>query len=148
VLLPTARSGLVTAVILGAARAVGETSPVLLTAGVTDNMNLNPFKDPMTSLPLLAFEGVQSSQSAERARGFGAAATLLFLVLVLFAVARILGGRGAGDLSARGQRQRARQSRQDASRFAARLQQFDLTTPMHHVAPRQADPPTPGGPAQ
>ena len=35
VLLPTARSGLATAVILGAARAIGETSPVLLTAGAT-----------------------------------------------------------------------------------------------------------------
>ena len=34
VVLPTARSGLATAVILGVARGIGETAPVLLTAGL------------------------------------------------------------------------------------------------------------------
>ena len=52
VVLPTARSGLVTAVILGTARGIGETSPVLLTSGVTAVMNVNPFSGPMISLPL------------------------------------------------------------------------------------------------
>ena len=36
VVLPTARPGLATALILGIARGVGETSPVLLTSGVAD----------------------------------------------------------------------------------------------------------------
>ncbi|MGE3621348.1 MAG: PstA family ABC transporter permease, partial [Acidimicrobiia bacterium] len=45
VVLPTARSGLATSIILGVARGVGETSPVLLTAGFTSTMNLNPLKD-------------------------------------------------------------------------------------------------------
>jgi len=120
VLLPTSRSGLVTAVILGAARAVGETSPVLLTAGVTLNINANPFSAPMMSLPLEAFVGVQSSQAVERARGFGAAATLLVLVLLLFAIARVVGGRSAGDPSARQQRRHAHRSRADFGRIYAR----------------------------
>jgi phosphate transport system permease protein len=42
VVLPTARSGLVTAVLLGVARVIGETSPVLLTAGFTNELNGNP----------------------------------------------------------------------------------------------------------
>ena len=49
VVLPTARSGLTTAVILGTARGVGETSPVLLTAGVTASLNTNPLDGPMIS---------------------------------------------------------------------------------------------------
>jgi phosphate transport system permease protein len=95
VLLPTARSGLMTAVILGTARAIGETSPVLLTAGVNGYMNLNPFKDPMMSLPLMAYTSVQSSQDNQVARGFGAAATLVVLVVALFVTARLIGGRPA-----------------------------------------------------
>lgn len=120
VLLPTSRSGLATAVILGAARAIGETSPVLLTAGFTPSLNANPFKGPMVSLPLEAFEAVQSPEPAMIARGFGAAATLLILVLVLFAVARAIGGRGAGQLSRRQQRRRNAASARDNARFASR----------------------------
>jgi len=120
VTLPTARSGLATAVILGAARAIGETSPVLLTAGVTGYVNANPLHGPMMSLPLLAYLQVQSPEPAEIARGFGAASTLLVLVLVLFAIARVIGGRGAGQLTARQQRRRAAASRRDLARYGRR----------------------------
>jgi phosphate transport system permease protein len=54
------------------------------------------------------------------ARGFGAGAVLLALVLVLFAVARVFGGRAAGELSARAQRNRARDSQRDVARFTDR----------------------------
>jgi phosphate transport system permease protein len=115
--LPTARSGLATAVILGTARAIGETSPVLLTAGATYSVNFNPFSGPMMSLPLLAFQSVQSPFPAEITRGFGAACTLLVLVLILFAIARTIGGRGAGQLSPRQQRRRAMGSVRDLARY-------------------------------
>ena len=46
VILPTARSGLTTAVILGTARGIGETSPVLLTAGFTQRFNADPAAGP------------------------------------------------------------------------------------------------------
>jgi phosphate transport system permease protein len=123
VLLPTARSGLTTAVILGAARAVGETAPVLLTAGVNTYLNVNPVKDPMMSLPLLVYTRVQSSQDNDVARAFGAASVLLVLVLLLFAIARVIGGRGPGELTARQQRRRARRSRRDALRIYTRWEQ-------------------------
>ncbi len=47
VTLPTARSGLATAVILGIARGIGETAPVLLTAGYTGTINSDPAHNPM-----------------------------------------------------------------------------------------------------
>ncbi|MEK7662834.1 MAG: phosphate ABC transporter permease PstA, partial [Actinomycetota bacterium] len=104
VVLPTARSGLVTAVILGTARGIGETSPVLLTSGVTAVLNLNPFSGPMISLPLQVFDFVKSPEPNMVARGFGTAAVLLLVVLTLFTAARIFGGRGPGQLSVRGYR--------------------------------------------
>lgn len=120
VVLPTARSGLVTATILGTARGIGETSPVLLTSGVTAAMNINPFSGPMISLPLQVFDFVRSPEPTMVARGFGTAAVLLTLVLLLFVVARILGGRPAGELSNRQRKAVAAASKRDLQRFVAR----------------------------
>jgi phosphate transport system permease protein len=120
VTLPTARSGLATAVILGAARAIGETAPVLLTAGATGYFNFNPLNGPMMSLPLAAFTLVSSPEHTYIARGFGAATVLLALVIVLFAIARTIGGRGAGQLTSRQLRRRMAASRRDLSRYTER----------------------------
>jgi len=135
VTLPTARSGLTTAIILGTARGIGETSPVLLTAGATTFLNVNPFSGPMTSLPLTTFTFVKSPENNMIARGFGTAAVLMVLVLLLFALARAIGGRGPGVLSARQQRARVRQSRDDGYRYRAR----DLGVPASAV--RRGTPP-------
>ncbi|MFE4415011.1 phosphate ABC transporter permease PstA [Streptomyces sp. NPDC056821] len=118
VVLPTSRSGLATAVILGTARGLGETSPVLLTAGYNAAFNADPLHGPMVSLPLAAFTFVKRPDSEMIARGFGAAAVLMALVLVLFAVARVIGGRGPGQLSRRQGRRATRASRRDVDRFA------------------------------
>ncbi len=118
--LPTAKSGLTTAVILGTARGIGETSPVLLTAGFASTLNADPRSGPQVSLPLLAFELVKFPQPTMIARGFGAASILLILVLTLFFLARSIGGRGPGNLTRRQQVRRTRRSRRDAERFIAR----------------------------
>ncbi len=97
VVLPTARPGLTTAVILGTARGLGETSPVLLTAGYTTYLNLDPTQGPMVSLPLLTFSLSRSPEQVEIMRAFGAASILLALVLVLFAVARAVVSRNRGS---------------------------------------------------
>lgn len=120
VTLPTARSGLTTAIILGTARGIGETSPVLLTAGATTFLNLDPFSGPMTSLPLTTFTFVKSPEPSMIARGFGTAAVLMVVVLLLFTIARLIGGRGPGQLTARQRRRREQQSRHDDYRFRAR----------------------------
>jgi phosphate transport system permease protein len=120
VVLPTARSGLTTAVILGVARGVGETAPVLLTAGFTAAVNLNPLEGPMVSLPLATFQFVRSPQEQLVARGFATAAVLMVLVLTLFVIARIVGGRPAGAVTSREARRLGARSARDAERFAAR----------------------------
>ncbi|WP_456847111.1 phosphate ABC transporter permease PstA [Cellulomonas sp. P5_C6] len=132
VVLPTARSGLATAVILGTARGIGETSPVLLTSGVTSVMNTDPFHGPMISLPLQVFDFVRSPEPAMVARGFGAAAVLMMLVLALFGIARVIGGRGPGQLSDR-QRRRARER---SARDVARIDASHLTPPTDQEIPR------------
>lgn len=122
VVLPTARSGITTAVILGTARGIGETSPVLLTVGATAVTNLDPTGNPQMSLPLLTFQLVRTPSDAMIARGFGAAAVLMMLVLFLFVLARLIGGRIPGQLSRGQRRRRARASVRDARRFVAREQ--------------------------
>ena len=116
VLLPSSRAGLMTAIILGTARGIGETSPILLTAGYTTFYNFNPFSGPMTSLPLATFSLVKQPSDTQIARGFGAAVVLMVLVFVLFLVARILGGKGAGQLSRSGLRRARAASRRTGTR--------------------------------
>jgi len=90
VVLPTARPGLATALILGVARGIGETSPVLLTSGAADFFVVDPVGGVMNSLPLFVFSAIRSGEPRYIERGFGAASILLALVLVLFVVARLI----------------------------------------------------------
>ena len=92
VVLPTARPGLATALILGTARAVGETSPVLLTSGASTFFNANPTQDPMNSLPLFIYAAVQTGNPQMEERAYAAAAVLLVVVLTLFVIARLVAG--------------------------------------------------------
>jgi phosphate transport system permease protein len=122
VVLPTARPGLATAVILGIARGIGETAPVLLTSGFASTLNVDPTQNPMVSLPLATFEFVRSPQPALIARGFATAAVLMVLVLLLFTVARILGGRPPGYVGRRQRKRIAARSARDVRRFEARAE--------------------------
>lgn len=91
VVLPSARAGLVTAVLLGVARVIGETAPVLLTSGFTAELNGDPAHGPQVSLPLFVFTQVRYPLDNAIARAFGAALVLLVVVVVLFTTARLLG---------------------------------------------------------
>lgn len=90
VVLPTARPGLVTALILGVARGIGETSPVLITSGAASFTVTDPTSGVMNSLPLYIFSTVRSGEPIAIERAFGAATVLLILVLAAFVVARLL----------------------------------------------------------
>ena len=118
VVIPTARSGLATAVILGIARGIGEASPVLLTAGYSYYINVDPLHGPMTSLPLAALELVRTGSPIYATRAFGAASFLLVLVIILFVTARKIGGWGPGHLSEGGMRRVREASARDVARFA------------------------------
>ena len=93
VVLPTARPGLATALILGVARMVGETSPLILTSGASTFFNADPTENPMNSLPLFVYNAVASGQPAFEQRGYAAATVLLVIVLILFVLARLVARR-------------------------------------------------------
>jgi phosphate transport system permease protein len=99
VVLPTSRSGLVTAVILGVARVIGETAPLILTVGGAFIMNWNPLAGKQDSLPFFVFRLIRFPQEAQIARAWTGALVLLILVLVLFVIARAIGGRGPDNIS-------------------------------------------------
>ena len=111
VVLPTARSGLITAVILGVARVVGETAPVLVTASGSYLMNANPFNGPQEALPHFVYQlRFFYPGTGPYVRGWGAAVVLIGFVLILFTLTRLVGARGSIE---------AKQRR--AARRAARL---------------------------
>ena len=98
VVLPTARAGLFTAVILGIARVIGETAAILLLAGGNTSFNANALRGPQDALPLFVFRLVRFPQQSQIDRAWTGALVLLGIVLVLFFFARLLGGRGPGHI--------------------------------------------------
>lgn len=90
VVLPTARTGIVTAVILGIARVAGETAPLLMTAFGADKVvgPVQALHQPQSSLPLFVFQQLAQDQ---RERAWAGALALIGIVLVLFVIARIVG---------------------------------------------------------
>ena len=88
VVLPAARTGLITAAILGVSRVVGETAPLLLTALSNDQTVWNPIADPIASLPTYIFGNVSLPYPAAVTRAWGAALVLMILVAILFITVR------------------------------------------------------------
>lgn len=94
IVVPAAKSGLVTAVILGIARVAGETAPLVLVSGGGDALNFNPFKAPMGSLPFYIWKCFTFGTAESIARAWAAIFVLLITVFGLFTAARFIGGRG------------------------------------------------------
>lgn len=88
VTLPAAKSGMVTAILLGVARVVGETAPLLLTIFTNNGTNLNMFEGGMSALPTFLFLNLNEGTSGSTARAWGAALAIMIVVLILFASAR------------------------------------------------------------
>ena len=84
VVVPAAKTGIITAGILGVARVIGETAPLLLTALNNDRTVLNPFSEPIAALPTYIFSNVAQPYPDAVLRAWGAALTLMILVAVLF----------------------------------------------------------------
>jgi len=96
VVIPSAKTGLITAVILGVARVAGETAPLLLTAFGGNSVNLNPFSGTMATLPWYIFTQMTLGTDNDVARAWVAGLTLLILVSLFFVGARLLGRKGPG----------------------------------------------------
>ena len=91
VILPAAKSGIITAVLLGVARVVGETAPLLLVTRPTSNTNANLFSGDMVTLPTYMFGFLTAGYDTGRARAWGSAFVLLITVGILFALVRKFG---------------------------------------------------------
>jgi phosphate transport system permease protein len=89
VTLPAAKSGLVTAVLLGVARIVGETAPLLLTTSLANKTNLNVLEGGISTLPTYLYGYVSLGYDTSIQRAWGAALVLLILVGILFIAARV-----------------------------------------------------------
>jgi phosphate transport system permease protein len=82
IFLPTAFSGIFTGVLLAVSRAIGETAPLLFTS-LGNNFFTLDLNEPMQGLPLLIYRNaLNSAFPAAEARAFGAALTLVVIVLI------------------------------------------------------------------
>jgi phosphate transport system permease protein len=93
IVLPAAKSGLITAVILGVARIAGETAPLLLLTGGGDKVNPNAFNGPLGSLPYYIWKSFNAGSPEALTRAWAGLLVLVGLVLVLFTFARYLGSK-------------------------------------------------------
>jgi phosphate transport system permease protein len=93
VVVPAARSGLITATILGVARIAGETAPLLFTVGVFDSYNFNPIKGDQGSLPTVVWRGLQGGTPESIQWAWSTILALLVVVLIMFVIARAFGTR-------------------------------------------------------
>ncbi len=88
VTLPAAKSGIITAVLLGIARIIGETAPLLLTVNYANNTVLNPL-DSMAALPTYIYQNLDSANDTSLQRAWGAALVVLIFVGIIFTAARL-----------------------------------------------------------
>jgi phosphate transport system permease protein len=93
IVIPAARSGLITAVILGTARVAGETAPLLLTVGGNDSLNWNPFSGNNSALPYYVWKNFGLGSEAGAARAWTGIFVLMVVVMIFFTLARVLGNR-------------------------------------------------------
>jgi len=91
VVIPTARTGLVTAALLGVARAFGETAPVILTAFGSPRTQWNLAAGPQDDLPFRIYTLVRSPGAQNVQIAWGGALLLMVVILTLFTLARVLG---------------------------------------------------------
>jgi phosphate transport system permease protein len=94
IVLPTALPGLVTGSLLAVARGAGETAPLLFTAFAVNSTSWN-LGEQMNSLPIQIFNDVRQAQSNIVERAWGAALTLVLMILVLTLLARLIQRRSA-----------------------------------------------------
>lgn len=91
IVVPTAFGGIITGVMLGLARVIGETAPLLILVGYSKNINTNPFNGFMGALPTMINQDRDNLALAPAEdRVWAAALTLILLVLALNLLARLI----------------------------------------------------------
>ena len=92
VVLPTAAPGLVTGSLLAIARGAGETAPLLFTIGAAHVFTAD-LGQPMNSLPTQIFGDLGQNTNQFYNRAWGAALTLVAMILILNLIARAISRR-------------------------------------------------------
>lgn len=102
IVLRTSVAGLTTGILLAVARVIGETAPILITAGTTDSLNFNPVDGRMMSLPVYIYrqyaQGVATCRDGQLdcipdinyLRAWAAALTLVLIVMLLNLAGRLV----------------------------------------------------------
>jgi len=93
VVLPTSIAGITTGIMLAIARVMGETAPLLIAAGFSNDFNFNLFQDRMQSLPnfvYYSYVAQGSNPDAALNRAWAGALTLILIVMVLNLGARLI----------------------------------------------------------
>ncbi|WP_125776266.1 phosphate ABC transporter permease PstA [Antribacter gilvus] len=102
VVLRTSVAGLTTGVLLAVARVIGETAPLVITAGTTDSYNVNPFDGRMMTLPVYIYsqwrQGVVPCREGQadcladinELRAWAAALLLILIVMGLNLIGRLV----------------------------------------------------------
>jgi phosphate transport system permease protein len=88
VVLPVARGGILTGVVLSLARAGGETAPLLLTA-LSNNFFSGDLRGPMASLPVTIYNYAKSPYTDSHTKAWGASLVLIILIGVLSLTVRL-----------------------------------------------------------
>ncbi|WP_178946056.1 phosphate ABC transporter permease PstA [Kocuria sp. TGY1127_2] len=95
VVIPTAISGISSGVTLAIARVIGETAPILVTAGFVSSINFNAFSGWMTTLPTFIYYQIMNPTSptnpqVSEGRAWASALILIILVMALNLIARLI----------------------------------------------------------
>ena len=96
IVLPTAISGILSGITIAIARVIGETAPIMVTAGFAASVNWNVFSGWMSTLPTFIYDSVTrptapgSAAIASVDRAWAAALVLIIIVMVLNLGARIM----------------------------------------------------------
>ncbi len=90
IVLPTAASGIITGILLGLARIMGETAPLIILAPYTAFINGNLFNGNIAALPTLIFSNFGNNIQTQLDRMWAAALTLILIVLLLNIAGRFI----------------------------------------------------------
>jgi len=91
IVIPTSFSGIVTGVLLGLARVMGETAPLIILGPYTAVIATNLFDGLMPTLPTMIYQNYGESVQPSVDRVWGAALTLILIIFLLNILGRFIG---------------------------------------------------------
>ncbi|MEM0174436.1 MAG: ABC transporter permease subunit, partial [Sulfolobaceae archaeon] len=84
------RRGIITGLLIGFAKIIGETAPILLVTTSTANLYLTSFTSPVTGVPVLIYNYAFSGYSNLNEVAWGASFVLIMIVIIIFIIVRSL----------------------------------------------------------